>query len=75
MTPLPIDERHITRLAQTCDLIEEERPQGPFWKLRKAKAYAELGSACDLAGSNVRLARDAAARSLTLSVLGGGARP
>lgn len=61
MTPLPIDECRITKLAQACDLIEEERPHGPFWKLRKAKAYAELGSACDLAGANARRARDAAA--------------
>lgn len=44
MTPLPIDERRITKLAQACDLIEQERPHGPFWKLRKAKAYAELKS-------------------------------
>jgi len=61
MTPLPIDERRITKLAQACDAIEEKRPHGPFWKLRKAKAYAELGSACDLAGANARRARDAAA--------------
>jgi hypothetical protein len=37
MTPLPIDERRIAKLAQACDLIEEERPHGPFWKLRTAK--------------------------------------
>lgn len=61
MTPLPIDERRIAKLAQACDLIEEERPHGPFWKLRKAKAYTELGSACDLAGTNARRARDAGA--------------
>ncbi|MEG8054608.1 hypothetical protein QP185_17880 [Sphingomonas aerolata] len=30
MTPLPIDERRIAKLAQACDLIEEERPHGPF---------------------------------------------
>ena len=61
MTRLPIDERRIAKLAQACDLIEEERPHGPFWKLRKAKAYAELGNACDLAGTNSRRARDPAA--------------
>jgi len=59
-TPLPIDQRRITKLAQACDLTEEEQPHGPFWKLRKAKAYAELGSACDLAGAKARRARDTA---------------
>lgn len=56
MTPLPIDDRRVGRLAAICDAIDDERPRGPGWKDRHAVAYAALARACDLAATNARLA-------------------
>lgn len=57
MSPLPLDERRVGKLADACDLIDEETPRGPDWKQRHAAAYAALADACDLAAVNARLHR------------------
>jgi hypothetical protein len=61
MTPLPIDDKRVGRLAKICDAIDDERPRGPGWKDRHAQAYAVFAKACDLAAANARIARDRAA--------------
>lgn len=57
MAPLPLDERRAVKLAEACDLIDDERPRGANWKQRHAEAYAALGRACNLAAENARKAR------------------
>ena len=59
MSPLPIDDRRIAKLADACDLIDEERPRGPDWKARHNAAYFALARACDQAGINARVSQEA----------------
>lgn len=59
MSPLPLDERRIGKLAEVCDAIDDEQPRGAGWKQRHAEAYAALARACDRAADNARL-KDAA---------------
>jgi len=54
MSPLPIDDRRVGKLAAICDAIDDESPRGPGWKDRHAHAYAVLARACDLAATNAR---------------------
>jgi hypothetical protein len=56
MTPLPLDEARVGKLADACDALDEEKPRGPGWKQRHAEAYAALGRACNTAASNARAA-------------------
>lgn len=51
MSPLPLDERRVTKLAEIAEAIEEG-PRGPGWKARKDAAYAALARACNTAGAN-----------------------
>jgi hypothetical protein len=60
MTPLPIDDKRVGRLAAICDAIDDERPRGPAWTDRHAVAYANLAKACDLAAVNARTAQGVA---------------
>jgi hypothetical protein len=52
MSPLPLDEHRVTKLAEIAEAIEEG-PRGPGWKARKNAAYAALARACDTACANV----------------------
>jgi hypothetical protein len=61
VSPLPIDERRVGRLAAICDMIEAEPKRDANWKARHAAAHAVLARACDLAAANARIAK--AARS------------
>lgn len=60
MAPLSIDERRVTRLAEECDRIEEQRPRDAAWKMRHAAAYLALANACNLALKNAKTMRGAA---------------
>ena len=53
MTPLPIDERRVGRLADAADAADEDR--SPGWKERRSAAYSALARACDLAAVNARI--------------------
>lgn len=54
LTPLPIDERRVGKLADACDTIEAESPRGADWKLRRSGAYQALAEACYLAELNAK---------------------
>lgn len=54
MTPLPIDERRVGKLAAACDLLDDERPRGAGWKERHAAAYRALADACNTAARNAK---------------------
>lgn len=54
MKPLPLDERRVGKLADACDLIDDEQPRKPGWKQRHADAYAALARACNTAADNAR---------------------
>jgi hypothetical protein len=58
MTPLPIDDRRIGKLADACDAIEDEQPRGPNWKARREAAYRALADAADRAARNARQMRN-----------------
>jgi len=54
VTPLPIDDRRVGKLADACDLIDAENPRRPKWRERKDAAYAALAAACNLAATNAK---------------------
>lgn len=55
MTPLPIDERRVAKLAEEADKADAMR--GPGAKAARTLAYRRLAAACNLAADNARRAR------------------
>ena len=58
MTPLPIDDRRVGKLAFECDAIDDEKPRQAGWKERHAAAYRALADACNLAARNATNAQE-----------------
>lgn len=54
MSPLPIDEKRIARLANEAD--EADLMRGPGAKAAREQAYRRLADACNLALANAKLA-------------------
>lgn len=53
MSPLPIDEKRITKLANEAD--EADMMRGPGAKAAREQAYRRLAAACNLALANAKL--------------------
>ena len=58
MSPLPLDERRVGKLADECDALDAENPRKPDWKARHTAAYAALARACNTAADNARATKD-----------------